>query len=264
MEEKKILGVPEKCMMKIVVAIAVLFALFLVMKVIKDIKLYSYIGNDYARNTISVNGKGEKIVKPDIANVSFSVIEEDLDVSKAQNAMNKKMAEIIKVLKDSGVEEKDIKTSSYNIAPRYEYYGSKAYSYDGVRYIAGYEVSQGVSLKIRDMEKAGKIISSLGEFGVSNMSGLSFSVDKYDDLVKEAREEAIKEAREEAERLADQLGVRLGDIISYYDSSMDYPVYYERSMTSAYGKEGDSVAPAVLPEGENTITSNVNITYEIK
>src|ERR1035437_6502650 len=57
------------------------------------------------KDTIVVNGKGELTVKPDVATVSFSVLGEDMDVSKASDAVNTKISKIIDTLKADGVAE---------------------------------------------------------------------------------------------------------------------------------------------------------------
>ncbi|MFH1455074.1 MAG: SIMPL domain-containing protein [bacterium] len=219
-------------------------------------------GSDIQKDTIVVSGKGELTVKPDIANVSFSVMEESMDVAKASDAVNTKMAKIIESLKTNGVDEKDIKTTGYNIYPRYDYVSAQTYPYNGKQVLAGYDVTQSISLKIRDLTKAGKVVTDLGTLGVTDMSGLNFTNDKYDDLVKQARDEAITQARSEAKKLAKALGVRLVKIVGYSEGG-NYPVYYDRAVMSAapMSKGG---AEAVLPTGENKITSNISITYEIK
>ena len=222
-------------------------------------------------NTIVVSGKGEVVVKPDIATVSFTVTEEDLDVGVAQDTVNKTVAKIFASVKAQGVDEKDVKTTSYNIYPRYEYVNSSNQvidcniypnCYSGKRVIAGYDVSQGIDVKIRDLTKAGKIVSGLGEFGVKDMSGLSFSVDKQDEITKQARDLAIADARADAEKIAKGLGVKLVKITAFSETG-NYPVYYDRAVMSA-APMAKNVSEAVLPTGENTITSNVSVTYEIK
>lgn len=214
------------------------------------------------KDTIVVSGKGELTVKPDIATVSFSVMQESMDVAKASEAVNTKIAKIFENLKANGVDEKDIKTTGYNIYPRYDYINSQSYPYGGKQVLAGYNVSQSISIKIRDLSKSGKIVSDLGTLGVTDMSGLNFTNDKYDDLVKEARDQAIAEARAEAKKLAKSLGVRLVKIVGYSEGGYTpYPTYARAEM--AYGMGGDSKS-AVLPTGENKIVSNVSITYEIR
>jgi len=221
-----------------------------------------YDRNNIQKDTIVVSGKGELAVKPDIATVSFSVMEENMDVSKASDAVNTKIAKIVESLKSNGVDEKDIKTTGYNIYPRYDYTSVQTYPYNGKQVLAGYDVTQSISIKIRDLTKAGKIVSDLGTLGVTDMSGLNFTEDKYDDLVLQARDQAIADARVQATKLAKALGVRLVKIVSYSEGG-NYPVYYSKavSMDSAGSVRSSE---AVLPTGENKITSNISITYEIK
>jgi len=213
------------------------------------------------QDTIVVSGKGELTVKPDIATISFSVMEENMDVSKASDGVNTKIAKIIATLKADGMSETDIKTTGYNIYPRYNYVNSKIYPYGGTQVLAGYDVTQSIEIKIKDLTKAGKIVTDLGTLNVTDMSGLNFTEDKYDDLVRQARDQAITDARDQASKLAKALGVRLSKIVGYSEGSN--PIYYDRVMSAAPMAAGKSIE-AVLPTGENKITSSVSITYEIK
>lgn len=219
--------------------------------------------NDVQKDTITVSGKGEINVKPDIATVSFSITEENMDVAKASDAVNTKIAKVVENLKANGIDEKDIKTTDYSIYPRYDYVKSDIYiSYASKQVLAGYDVTQSIQVKIRDLEKAGKIITDLGTLKVTNMSGLTFTNDKYDDLVKQARDEAIKQARDEAKKLAKSLDVRLVKIVGYSEGNNNYAMYDSRM--SAGISSAKVMTEAVIPTGENKITSNVSITYEIR
>lgn len=218
--------------------------------------------NDIQKDTITVSGKGEVVVKPDIATVSFGVSAENLDVAKAQTESATKMNKIIDMLKAKGVAEKDIKTTNYNIYPRYDYLKTTELYYGGKQVLAAYVVSQTVEVKIRDISKAGEILSGVGEFGVTDISGLTFTVDKQDDVKDQARELAIQDAKAQAKVLAKGLGVRLEKITAFSESGAS-PVYYDRVMSAKAVSMESSVAPQI-PVGENTVTSNVNITYEIR
>jgi uncharacterized protein YggE len=164
------------------------------------------------------------VVKPDIATISFGVSAENLDVAKAQTESATKMNNIIKLLKDKGVDEKDIKTTNYSIYPRYDYTrtASAGYPYGGKQVLAGYTVSQNVEVKIRDISKAGELLGGVGEFGVTDVSGLSFSVDKIKEVKNQARDAAITDAREQAQVLAKGLGVKLVKITSFSENG-NYP-----------------------------------------
>jgi uncharacterized protein len=246
---------------KSVIVLLVILIAFAAVKTISELKAMSYIGKGTTmQNVINVTGKGEVLTTPDIATFSFTVSEEDLIVSNAQKAATDKMNKILGYVKTSGVEEKDVKTVSYDIYPRYDY---ERTTYKQV--LAGYVVSQTIQVKVRKMGDAGKLLSGIGEFGATNVSGLTFTVDSQDELAREARDKAIADAREQAEELARSLGVRLGNITSFYESTphQPYPIYYSRDMAMNGGSMVENQA-ATIPGGESKITSNVTITYEIK
>lgn len=252
------------------VAVGVVLAAFLFVKTLEEMKNYGLIGKDIPpQTTISVSGEGKTTVIPDIATVSFSVITDAAVVSDAQENATKKMNAAIAAVRSFGVEEKDIKTTGYNISPRYEY--SKVIvpctqwgCPPGKQVLTGYEVSQNVSIKIRKIADAGKILSKLGETGVSDISGLTFSVDKEDAAKDDARGKAITDAKTKAEILAKQLGVSLVRIVNFSESG-NYPIYYAKTMAAdGLGGSPQSAPIPDIPAGENTITSNVTITYEIR
>lgn len=253
---------------KSVVVTLGLLSLFLLTQVIGEVQSYRFIGSSPSQQSvISVSGKGEVVGVPDIATFSFTVTEESLVVKEAQDEAAKKTNDILSFLEKNGVAEKDIKTSGYNIYPRYEYGKTVAMSGyypqpEGERRLAAYVVSQSISVKIRDLGNAGKLLGGIGELGATDVSGLSFDFDKRDELVKEARDKAITEARKEASKLSKSLGVRLVRIISYSEGGY-YPIYAKTMSAEAYGRGGGSVTPEI-PVGEDKIVSNVTLTYEIK
>lgn len=251
-------------------AVALFLIFFLAAKTAKDIKSYDYIGKDIsAVNTITVSGKGEIVAKADIASFTFSVIEESANVSEAQDKASKKINDMIKFLKENGVEEKDIKTTNYNIYPRYDYIKISDKTLNPLPYVrenrvlAGYEINQGVEVKVRNISSAGTILSGIGDLSVSDISGLNFSIDEEEKLKKEARDLAVKDAKNNAKELADSLGVKLVRIVNFSESGY-FPVYY-REKFSADVSMGVGGGPAPeIPSGENKITSQVNIVYEIR
>ncbi len=253
--------------MRLITILLVIAIAFGLVKVTAQIKSLSYIGKPTATpDVITVSGKGEVVVAPDIATFSFGVTEEAVTVGEAQKKSTDKIDAILASIKKGGVEDKDIKTVSYNIYPRYEYHNATMYT-SGTQYLAAYVVSQTVEVKVRDLTKAGGLLSGIGEYGATNISGLAFSIDEQDKVIRDARADAIKDAREQAEVLARALGVNLGRITSFYESTpyQPYPIYYAKDSMSSVGMGGDAPrVEAAIPAGENKITSNVTITYEIK
>jgi len=225
------------------------------------IKEGRYIGQEIeAKNTITVSDKGEIYVKPDLALTTFSVINEAKTVTEAINKNTEKMNAIINFIKDQGVEDKDLKTTSFNIYPRYEWYekiGIPPYS-QGRRVLVAYEVRQSLEVKIRDMEKIGDIIQGATDAGANQVGELQFTIDNLDEFKKQAREQAIEKAKTKAKELASQLGVKLVRITNFSERGV-VPRYYE--LEKAVGMEVEE-APQIQT-GENKIEVTVTITYEI-
>lgn len=245
-------------------------ALFLAILALSALKEYRYIGAGLsAANTISVNGEGEVFAVPDLATFSVTIQEEALEVQEAQEVATEKANAIIEYLRDAGIEERDIKTTDYNVYPQYDWMEgaqSNGFPTPGRQVLRGYQVSQTISVKVRDTEEAGTILSGVGSRGASNVSGLSFTIDDEDELKREARGMAIEDAQEKAEELADQLGVRLVRIVSFYENEGGYsPVaMYARGGVAMDMAVAESAPAPQLPVGENKIVSNVNVTYEIR
>jgi uncharacterized protein YggE len=243
--------------------------LFLALLSVKEILSLQYVGRDVpVMSSISVNGKGEAISIPDIATFSFSVTETAKTVKEAQAKATEKTNAALVAVKAGGVADKDIKTLSYSINPHYEYTQALCTQYScpsGKSVLTGYDVSQTIQVKVRDLTKAGELFDSIGSAGVQNVNSLAFSIDDIDSVKAIARAQAIENAKEKAQKIAKDLGLRLVKITGFYDSSEEQPYLY--------GRGGDTMAEAVsvkvaaapeIPRGEQKVTVNVTVTYEIR
>lgn len=226
---------------------------------------------------ISVEGTGEVFAVPDVGQFSFSVMAEGVTATEAQAASATKINDILAYLKEQGVEEKDIKTQDYNLYPKYRWeekpcgnFGLGTYNLSqevcspGEQVQDGFEVSQTVTVKVRDTAKAGTLVAGAGEKGATNISGINFIVDDTEALKAEAREKAIADAKVKADKLAEQLGVKLTRIVSYYENQGYYPEpMYEGKSYATDEMGGANIAPS-MPTGEQSTKVTVSIVYEIR
>jgi hypothetical protein len=222
-----------------------------------------------SQNSIAVAGTGEVYAKPDLSLVELSVITEEKTIASSLGENTEKMNVVISFIKGQGIEEKDLKTTYFNISPRYEYrtLDGGIYAYyipNGTRVLVGYEVSQKLQVKIRDLEKIGAIIDGATLNGANDVSQLQFTIENQDELKKQARAEAIEKAKSKAKEMAGQVGVKLGKVISFNESTYT-PWLYDSAMKSeSYGLGGTGEVPQPQIEaGQSKITVNVNIVYEI-
>lgn len=261
---------PPDLIVKVGAAALAMLALFLLIQSVKALKEYRYVGSGVtATNTISVSGMGEVFAVPDQATFTVTVREDAATVAVAQDEATKKTNDIIAYLKGAGVEEKNIKTINYNVNPKYEYTQEACTNFScppSNQKLVGFEVWQMLEVKVEDPQKAGELLTGVGSKGATEVSSLSFTIEDEDALKAEARQQAIDEADEKAEALANQLGVELVRVVGFSEDSYGYPPmpYYARGgVAMDMAMESKAVAPE-LPTGENKITSNVNITYEIR
>ncbi len=236
----------------------------------------SYAGSfsrqiDFSAPRLTVSGEAKVVAIPDVATFSFGVVTEggeDVAILQKENA--KKANSIIKFIKSSGVDDKDIKTANYSIQPRYQYYkcGPSALPKADAepcppREIAGYTIRQTVEVKIRDFKKAGDILSGVGERGANSVSRLSFSVDNKIKFENEARAKAIKRAKEKASAIADVSGFRLGRLLSVNESRVNYYSARQYSIPRVSDAQSQDTSVNIEP-GSQDITSNVTLQYQIK
>jgi uncharacterized protein len=218
--------------------------------------------------TISIMGTGEVQATPDIASFSFSVRADGPDATTVQSKSAESINAIIAYLEGQGVEKKDIETSGYNLYPKFKYTEQPCaggfYCPPGEQVPDGFEASQTITVKVRDLTKAGTILSEVGAKGATDISSLAFTIDDDKNLRIKAREMAIADAKAQADILATQLGVTFGDIMGYYEESPSDPYYGGKMMEPKMMMEDAAAVAPEVPTGETTVTAKVNVTYRVK
>jgi uncharacterized protein YggE len=213
--------------------------------------------------TITVSGEGEVTALPDIATVTVTIRESAATVPQAQKLVEEKVKKAIEALSGLGVEEKDQKTISYTVNPKYEY---TQVTYPGVSTskIVGYEAAQMVEIKVRKIDSAGEIVGVLGAANITEISGPSFTVEDMDKAQAEAKAKAIEKALAKARETARSLHTDLGEIVQFSeDNGGYYPIMYARDAMSTQAVGKAASPEATLPLGESVIKSRVTITYSL-
>ena len=247
-------------------ALIVILVVFLVsltvlasMMVLNTAKESQYIGkSDNFQNTISVLGEGEVFAKPDMGMAVFTVSNENKDVREALNEKTNNFNRLVEFMKESGIEEKDMKTISFTITPRYEYPEADNFS-PGRRVLAGYQATQSLEVKVRDIDKMGIIVQGAVNAGANEVTDIRFVVENEEEYRNESRALAVGDAKLKAEKLANKLGVELVRITHY--SENEGPIVFDMMRREAVGMGGP--APDIQT-GENLIRTVVTINYEIK
>ena len=162
-------------------------------------------------NTITITADGKATAAPDTAQISVSVVTDGATTDDVQQKNAKTANNVIDYLKSNGVESKDIKTTQYNLYPRYDYYNGK-------QTLAGFSLTQTMDIKIRDLKKVGEIITGTVARGANQISSVNYFIDDPETFKAQARAQAFDKARAKAKEVAKLAGVRLGDIVTFSES----------------------------------------------
>lgn len=212
--------------------------------------------------TITVSGEGKIAITPDLAELNFGVTTgAQTTANTASDKLTADMEKILAAVKALGIEDKDITTESYYLNPVYDYT-------TGGQRLRGYEASQTLRVKVRDLTKVSDVLTAATDNGANTAGGVSFTLEDPEAKKDEARTEAIANAKAKAEALAQQLGEELGEVQSFSESGGGWypPIYMARE---AYGMGGDvdmavSDGKTMMPSGEQDLTVTVSITYELE
>jgi hypothetical protein len=213
------------------------------------------------QDRFTVSGTGTVYAKADIANIQVGLKTGTKKTpAEATIESTTKMNSIVAELKKLGIEDKDIKTSNYNLNPVYNYTNDRGQE------LIGYEVSQNLTLKIRDLTKIGDVIAKTTEQGANQIGNISFTIDDEFALMNQARELAIQKAQEKAALIAAQSGMKLGEIKGVFENSNPTPpiMYsYSNAKMDASGGGAEISSPSIQ-SGQNEIKVEVSLSYEVK
>jgi uncharacterized protein len=228
----------------------------------------------------NVQGTGEVMVVPTKGTINASFRQEAKTQKEANDLLATNLQEAYKEFEILKIDKKDIKTQSTQLSPKYEY----CYNYpdrntwpeycktnpSGEK-IVGYIASQNLSFSLDEKETLEKLVGVLAGLRAKDISGPNWELNKDDEenAKNEARKMAVTEAKKKAETIANTLGQSLGKVVSYSENfgGGGYPIMYARAeMMTAKNQMADAAGGAPIPvsQGENKVSVNVDIQYELK
>jgi len=242
---------------------------FIVLAFSAIVYVYQYgrsIDQTYPNKTFSVDGDAKMETATDIATFSATVVTEGgKNVADIQKQNTEKMNTINAFLGEQGVEKKDLQTSQYSLNPRYSYSNCVSGEVCPPPAITGYTLTQSLTVKVRNLESLGDMLSGIVEKGANTVSGVDFTVDDDTDARQVARTEAIAKAKQKAIEIARAGNFRVGKLVSLYEDSGMNPTDTVNYRGLGGGLQADvksAVAPVIEP-GTQQGTVHINLTYEI-
>lgn len=210
------------------------------------------------QRTINVTGEAKASATPDVAMLSFSVRAQAKEAGTAFTQSSTSMNAVIAALDEMEIEARDRQTGQLRLNP---IYARDRNSVTNRSEVIAYEAVNTLTVRLRDIEKAGAVIDKAVGAGANGLDSFRFSVSETDELMAEARIAAVEDAREKAEAMAEAAGARLGDVLSISAGNSGSP---RPVMMRAMAMEDSMSAAPSLQAGEQDFRVTVNATFELQ
>jgi hypothetical protein len=203
---------------------------------------------------LTVTAEARSAMKPDIATVTAGVVNHAPTADAALAENSRRINTVIAAIKRAGIAERDIQTSQLSIQPQ------MVYAENVPPRVTGYQATNTVSVKVRDMRNVGKVVDAVLAQGSNQLNGVSFGMDDPDAALDGARTEALKRARARADLYAQAAAMRVHRIVSITESGSVEPPRPIPMMAMA---RMEAASTPVAP-GEVTLTASVTVMYELR
>ncbi len=209
-------------------------------------------GHHPRTSTVTVAGTGTVSAAPDMAEITTGVVTQAPTAAQALAANSQAMERLLQTLGALGVAARDIQTTNISVSPL------RRQGRDGQPpEITGYEVTNPVRVKVRDLSRLGRVLDQQVGQGANLVYGIHFGRQEPAPLLDEARKRAMADARRKAELYADAASLRIGRVVAVQEAgaASPRPEMAPRVMMSA--------AVPVAP-GEQEIQASVTVTFTLE
>jgi uncharacterized protein YggE len=207
--------------------------------------------SDSSGEGITVTGVGHVDAVPDEAEFSLGITTKGQTAREALTANSARMQRLITALKAAGVEEKSIKTQNVSVGPDYD---------DGSGAAGGYTATNSVSVRIRQIDRAGALLEAASNAGANQVYGPALTREDREGLEQKALENAVANSRQRAGTLAEAAGVRVGRVTAIVEAVEGGGGVYEGARMAM----DTASAKVPIEKGTEEITASVTMTFEIE
>lgn len=202
---------------------------------------------------LDIVAEGEVTRAPDVVTISAGVVTQSSRAGDAMAENARRMTAAVAALRKAGVADRDIRTSAVNLNPQYRYGDNVPPT------ITGYQASNQVEVRFRQVARAGAILDALVAVGANQIDGPSFGLDQPERALDEARTQAVATARARAELYAKAAGLRVKRIISIGEGGGNTP---QPIMLTAMRAKAPANTP--IEPGEQKMNVAVSVSFELE
>lgn len=161
---------------------------------------------------LEIVAEGSSTRAPDLAVIQAGVTTLRPTAVEAMRQNAQQMAAVLAALKGAGIAARDIQTSDIALSPQYRHAENQP------PVLTGYQATNTVSVRFRDIARSGTILDLLVAKGANNIQGPNLIVEKPQPALDEARVAAIATARARADLYAKAAGLSVVRMVSISES----------------------------------------------
>ncbi|MDX5983562.1 SIMPL domain-containing protein [Sphingomonas echinoides] len=200
---------------------------------------------------LDITAEGHVARAPDIATIRAGVVTQGQTAAAALSENGTRMTRVLAALKKAGVAARDVRTANVSLSPQYRYADGQA------PVVTGYQASNSVAVRFRDVAKSGAILDALVAEGANQIDGPSLTIDQPEAALDEARISAVKIAQARAELYAKASGLSVARIVSIAESGTNDGATPQPPMVFARQMKVSDATPVAAGETEVSITLSV-------
>lgn len=214
----------------------------------------------FRATTLTLSSYGETRTAPDQATISMGVTVQAPTAAAALAQNRTRMNAVISAIRAQGIAERDIQTSGLDLSPQYTY-PNRTQGNSGPPRITAYQVSNQVTVLVRDLTKLGPAVDAVVGSGANQINGITFGLANADTRADEARRQAVANVARKAELYAQAAGLRLVRLVTLSESggyTPRPPVVMMRQVSMEASADSTPVQP-----GEVGVRVDVTAVYEL-
>ena len=203
---------------------------------------------------LDVVANGEVTRVPDIVHINAGVVTQAASATEAIRQNAARMEAVRAALRQAGIADRDIQTSSINLNPNYRYAENQPPE------LIGYQATNQVNVKFRDIANSGRILDALVAEGANQINGPMLAIDRPEAALDEARTQALTNARARAELYARSLNMRVARVLAISETGA---VYAPPRPMMARGMVAQDASTEIVP-GEQTLSVSLTVSFELQ
>ncbi|MGI8756780.1 MAG: SIMPL domain-containing protein [Acidimicrobiales bacterium] len=205
-----------------------------------------------SKRTLTTTATGKAKGVPDNVVVDVTVVTSGPSAAAVLADNNSRTQKVLDQLKFTGLEDKDVSTTSVDLGPRTDKKGN----------IVGYVATNALQLTFRDLKSAGAKLDTLVSSGDNRIRVSSFRLGFNDDdeLLGTARADAVKRARSQADEMAKAAGTKVARVRTITEVN---PQQFGGVTDRALPAGGASASSVPIAAGSRELNVQVKVVFDL-